>query len=161
MAKIKGIELKNVKEFRGHEGEILEQGDVYYKGKKVGFWSQDGWGGCDNFNLDYNLDKDLKVEINNILNNYQGNILFKGIDDLYREKYNIKFNYEHKGYECLFEDLIQLREHESLYKKYSKKFNSSKIVIIYKDLFQRAISNVIDTNRLCYEYNSLKDFIIN
>lgn len=34
MAKINNFELKNVRTFYGHEGEPLEQGDVYYKGKR-------------------------------------------------------------------------------------------------------------------------------
>ena len=86
MASIKGIELKNVKEFRGHEGEDLVQGDVYYKGKKVGYYSQDAWGGMDIFDLDWqNLPKDLMREIKNITDNYVGGKLFKKIDDLYNE----------------------------------------------------------------------------
>lgn len=42
MAKIYGIELKNIKNFVGHEG-LAFQANVYLNGKKVGFYSQDGW----------------------------------------------------------------------------------------------------------------------
>ena len=50
MASINGIEIKNLKSFRGHEGEPLYQGTVYKNGAKLGFWSQDAHGGiCDNF----------------------------------------------------------------------------------------------------------------
>ena len=48
MAKINGVEIKALKTFRGHEGEAA-QGNVYVDGKKVGFWSQDAWGGPDTF----------------------------------------------------------------------------------------------------------------
>lgn len=44
MANIYGIELKNVNNFIGHEGNIF-QGNVYLNGKKVGFYSEDAWGG--------------------------------------------------------------------------------------------------------------------
>ena len=53
MASINGVSIKAFKKFRGHEGEELYQGNVYYNGKKLGFWSQDAHGGiCDNFEFD-------------------------------------------------------------------------------------------------------------
>lgn len=169
MAKIKGIELRNIRDFRGHEGEPLTQGDVYYKDKKVGFYSQDAWGGPDIFNLDYDLDKDLIKEINDIVNNYIGNVLFKKLDDLYNKQYNVNFHYEQKGCEYLFMDLLQLMEFEDLYKEYSKKFGVDNIAIVYKDLFNRLVYGNrydIDTSikfpgTTILEYNSLKDFVIN
>ena len=45
MAKIKGVELKKLVKFRGHEGEELYQGDIYLNGKKIGFYSDGDWGG--------------------------------------------------------------------------------------------------------------------
>ena len=51
MASINGVEVKNLKKFVGHEGEC-EQGNVYLNGKKLGFWSQDSWGGPDMFEFD-------------------------------------------------------------------------------------------------------------
>lgn len=168
MAKIKGIELKNITNFRGHEGEPLIQGNVYYKGKKVGYYSQDAWGGMDIFNLDYSLDDKTKKEVNDIVNNYVGGKLFKKIDDLYNEKYNVNFTYEQKGYEYLFMDLIQLKDHEDLYKKYKKKFGNNNIAIIYNDLFSRGVYSSptkVDLalkfpNKTYFEYNSLQDFVI-
>lgn len=56
MAKINDVQIKNLYEFRGHEGECLLQGDIWCKGKKLGFWSEDANGGiCDNFDFDINL----------------------------------------------------------------------------------------------------------
>lgn len=49
MASINGIEIKNLKKFRDHEGAQIVQGDIWCDGKKVGFWSQDSWGGPDMF----------------------------------------------------------------------------------------------------------------
>lgn len=52
MAKIKGVELKAVTNFKGHEGEPLTQGNIYMKGKKIGYYSDDSWGGCINIDID-------------------------------------------------------------------------------------------------------------
>ena len=51
MASLNGVEVKSLKEYAGHEGEPLLQGTVYYKGNKLGFWSQDARGGSDNFDF--------------------------------------------------------------------------------------------------------------
>lgn len=48
VASINGVSLKKLRYFVGHEGGCF-QGDVYLDGKKLGFWSQDSWGGADNF----------------------------------------------------------------------------------------------------------------
>lgn len=167
MAKIKGIELKNVKEFRGHEGEELMQGDVYYKNKKVGFYSQDAHGGMDTFDIFYNVDRDIRKEIMEIADNYIGGVLFKKIDDLYDKMYNYTSNhtYEKKGYEYLFMDLLELYDHEKLYKKYSKKYNDNTIYIIYDNVFSRRIGNSIfgkigAKDKTFFKYNGLADFVI-
>ena len=52
MAKINGIQIKNIKTFKDHEGCPIAQGTVYYKGKKLGEWSQDSWGGPDIYRFD-------------------------------------------------------------------------------------------------------------
>lgn len=45
MAVIKGFQLKAVTNFRGHEGEPLQQANLYLQNKKVGFLSEDANGG--------------------------------------------------------------------------------------------------------------------
>ena len=62
MAAINGISVKAVKKFQGHEGEPLYQGTLYLSGKKIGFWTQDGWGGPDRFDLDGKISEDLLNE---------------------------------------------------------------------------------------------------
>lgn len=166
MAKIKGIELRNIKDFRGHEGEDLTQGDIYYKGKKVGYYSQDAWGGMDIFDLDWqNLSKDLMKEIKDITNNYIGGKLFKKLDDLYDKQYNVTWEHrEQKGYEYLFMDLLELINHEDIYKKYSKKWNTNDISIIYNDYFNRSVCSGEPKGALkdktYFNYKSLSDFIV-
>lgn len=50
VASINGVSIKKLKFFIGQEGGCF-QGDVYLDGKKLGFWSQDQWGGPDNFDF--------------------------------------------------------------------------------------------------------------
>ena len=45
-ASIRGLEIRNMRRFLGHEQEELYQGNIYYTGKKVGWYSDDAWGGC-------------------------------------------------------------------------------------------------------------------
>lgn len=51
---VNGIDVKSLKRFTGHEGECY-QGTVYLDGKRLGFWSQDSWGGPDTFEFDESL----------------------------------------------------------------------------------------------------------
>lgn len=41
-----GFWVNAIKDFRGHEGEPLTQCNILFEGKKVGFFSEDSWGGC-------------------------------------------------------------------------------------------------------------------
>lgn len=52
MASLNGVEIKSLKLFRGHEGEGVYQGTVYYNNRKLGFWSQSSVGGCDTYDFD-------------------------------------------------------------------------------------------------------------
>ena len=54
MASMNGVTVKAMKEFVGHEGRC-KQGNIYIDNKKQGFWSQDSWGGPDNFDFDTTL----------------------------------------------------------------------------------------------------------
>ena len=45
-ASIRDLEIRNMKRFLGHEQEELYQGNIYYKGKRIGWYSDDAWGGC-------------------------------------------------------------------------------------------------------------------
>lgn len=51
MASIKGLSVKKVVNYRGHEGEPLTQCDVYYNGKKVGDFAMADYGGEDRVNV--------------------------------------------------------------------------------------------------------------
>lgn len=60
MATLHKFSLKKVVNYKGHEGEPLSQADVYYDGKKIGFWSMGDFGGEDNFDFDYSYLKTIK-----------------------------------------------------------------------------------------------------
>ena len=47
MAKRFGIELRNELKFRDHEGQIINQGDLFIDDEPVAFWTQDAAGGAD------------------------------------------------------------------------------------------------------------------
>lgn len=51
MAKIKDFEIRHIVKFRGHEEEPLQQGDIYYAGKKIGFYSDSAFGGDSIINI--------------------------------------------------------------------------------------------------------------
>ena len=108
MASINGITVKAVKMFRGHEGEPCYQGNVYVGGKKIGFWSNDSWGGCDNFMFD---------------KPYSERKLAKKVSELHPEcikthtrpdgsTYTMEYSLEN-----LFADLLVLQEDEKDFKK--------------------------------------------
>jgi hypothetical protein len=66
MAEIKGVTLKGLTRFVGMEGEAY-QGNIYLNGKKVGWYSQDGNGGCSDIRYD---SQDIRDKINAIVKEY-------------------------------------------------------------------------------------------
>lgn len=59
MAQIRGIEIKGLKQFKGHEGETLLQGNIYFKGKKVGYYSDDFRGGMPIVEIDTKVQHEM------------------------------------------------------------------------------------------------------
>lgn len=53
-----GYWVKGVKNFKGHEMEPLFQCAVYKDGKKIGFFSEDSWGGSANLDCPKKEDRD-------------------------------------------------------------------------------------------------------
>lgn len=107
MASINGISIKGMKNFLGHEGEPLCQGNVYLNNKKLGFWSQDSWGGPDRFILDPKYSKtllDQAVVTRNPEKTYHGSTGDRA--------YVIDYDLEH-----LLGDCVELLEEEQIYKK--------------------------------------------
>ena len=63
MATIKGLTLKSIKNFKGHEGEPCIQGDIYLNGTKVGYYSDDFNMGPPNIDLDNHQTEKEVLEI--------------------------------------------------------------------------------------------------
>lgn len=127
MASINGISLKNVKKFRGHEGEPLYQGNLYLNNKKIGFWSQDSWGGPDNVALDKYYDElslDNAVHKLNTDKDYHG-----GTED---KPFVLEYNLER-----LMGDYMPLYEDEQVYKSAVKKGYAG--VMVASDGYQQVV----------------------
>lgn len=138
MASIKGIEIKGVKGYQGHEG-YCQQGNIYMDGKKIGFYSEDGWGGPPT--LDVNS-KELKQELKQRMSlYYQEHPQIDSIKMWKMEKEEIILDSEGKMdesklprtdftngglfesnlEELFFPQLLELKDMESAYKKAIKK----------------------------------------
>lgn len=74
MANIKGIGLKGVKKFNGHEGEDCYQGDITLDGKVIGYFSDSySMGGMDWHFIDKKTNKrnqEVEVEVDKRLKEY-------------------------------------------------------------------------------------------
>lgn len=99
MASINGIRIVNLKEFRGHDEERLFQGDIYYRYKKLGFWSQDFRGGNDVFGFNKKI---LSREVEAYRNN----------GDLFGEIYR-----KYIDLEILLDNLVTLMDDEEKWRK--------------------------------------------
>lgn len=62
MASINGVKITGMKSFKGHEGEPLFQGNVCLNGKKLGFWTQDSWGGTATYHFNESCLNDVVAE---------------------------------------------------------------------------------------------------
>jgi hypothetical protein len=108
VASINGITVKAIKEFRGHEGEPLYQGNIYLGNKKIGFWSQDSWGGPDNICLDepYRVVK-LEDKVKE-LNRHKKETFAREDGSEYSIEYSL---------DILFGDLMEMIDDEKVFKK--------------------------------------------
>ena len=112
MASIIGISVKGMKQFLGHEGEPLFQGNLYLNNKKIGFWSQDAHGAiCDNFTMEYGYSETLLRDMVKKVNADKAHMA--GPE-------NKRFLLEY-SLDFLMSDYITLCEDEKLYKNAVKK----------------------------------------
>ena len=157
MASIKGIEIKNIKTFRGVEYLVNYQGNIYYNGKKLGFWSQDSCGGPDSY--DFNTS-----ELDQIAKDYYGPDSFYDLDCLIDEVLTLK-NYEKSYKKIVKEGFLTLAVVTDGYSetviKIPAKVNKEDILKDYKKYIDRYVdksTNHIRDNVKIYTFNSLSDF---
>ena len=84
MAKtMKGITLKGLKTFKGHEGEPCIQGNIYMDGKKIGWFSDDSRGGPRQYHIDAKKEKEFNDRTEDYEETYKvggKEFTFKGTD---------------------------------------------------------------------------------
>lgn len=114
MASICNVSLKNIKEFKGHEGELCFQANIYLNNKKIGWYSDNSWGAvC----LDLNFDsEEAKKGIKEIAEEYGKR--HDRLDLTFSKEYNLKYTLD-----SFIEDILYLSLHEKEFKKYSKKYS--------------------------------------
>lgn len=131
MAKINGLELKNINEFKGHEGELLYQGNIYLENKKIGEWSQNYMSGPDDIFIESDYDYN-KLTAKIIELNY-------GKEDPFcheisnTEDYSPWGNLKDYCIELILSDIVILKDWEKEYKKALKKYGPSTGIVIATD----------------------------
>lgn len=149
MANINGIEIKAIKTFLGTEG-YARQGNVYLDKKKIGFFSEDGNGGCDW--IYFECDKEIKElffsRVRAHYKNYPA-LDYMKIYNMTMEEYVKQENklpvttYEQESNDIIVEyfmkKLLNLREFEQYYRKAVKKGYSALISIKYISLSGNAL----------------------
>ena len=144
MANINGIEIKAVKTFLGMEG-YARQGNVYMDNKKIGFYSEDGDGGCSW--IDFACNKEIKTLFyDKVRSHFRKNpvpdhiIIYNMTLEEYAQNENnlpvMKYEQESKEtvMEYFMEELLDLRELEQDYKKAVKKGYSAIVAVNYTSL---------------------------
>ena len=110
---IKGFKLKNLTKFKGHEQEPLYQGDIYYNGRKVGWYSDDFNGGEPWIDLPDDI--------------------YKLLEKVSKEYLKTKYK-DHKfmwGVSTFFSEIIELNIDEKFYNQQKKK--GLDILVVFKD----------------------------
>lgn len=130
MAKIAGIEVKNLKYYSGHEGEYCAQGNIYFNGKKQGFWSQDSWGGPDRFEFNEN-------ELEEVAKDYYRNNVPIDEGKLFRTKpEDVDFTNlprkvpEYEVLSRLISEITELSYVEKFWKRQAKKRNNCCVAVL-------------------------------
>lgn len=169
MANINGIEIKAIKTFLGTEG-YARQGNVYLDKKKIGFFLEDGNGGCDW--IGFECDKEIKElffsRVRAHYKNYPA-LDYMKIYNMTMEEYVKQENklpvtiYEQESndiiLECFMEKLFNLSEFEQDYRKAVKKGYSAIITVKYISLSERPLplDEVYYTNGTQESFNRVEN----
>ena len=162
MASINGIEIKSLKTFRGHDGTTFLQGNVYYRNKKLGFWSQDAWCGPDLFEfkesiLDEEVQKykksvpldderyrdiiSLEILLGDLVRLIQTEKDFKkGLKNGYKAYVNVRNQAVTGGYFTNFSgpDLLQQKFHTDYVRKFAKQYDENVYGKVQTDVWTSA-----------------------
>lgn len=164
MAKIKEFEIRNIVNFRGHEEESLQQGDIYYAGKKIGFYSDCAFGGESIVNI-YQREEEMildKVASEFVEQNKKHPNIADFIDFINKKV-------------AFLQEILQLQEYERLYKKGLKKgytcllisYPTKELNALYPQIYHCCTNFDFDkwykAEKPVYAkyYTNINDFIIN
>lgn len=162
MASIFGFQIQNIVRFRGREGEGC-QGDIYYNGKKVGWYNDMADGGP----ADIDFWQNDRKRCDEMLA-----IFDKAVKD-YFKKYPLTgiFKDLKPDGELFMEALVELTEFEKKYKLFLK--TGRKYFVTYEDERGVEVSYAVSSDSTLYErtkkdktafnvreYKSLEDFKI-
>ncbi len=112
MASIYGVTIKNVKEWSGMEG-IGTQANVYYNNKRIGMWTDEGNGGCCNYDFDKNI---IEPAVKKYFKDWQEK--YKGT--IYEGLYGNDEDMQGSFYDNFMSELANLYDREKEYKKNAK-----------------------------------------
>lgn len=114
MASIFGFAVKNIKTFRGREWDGC-QGDIYYNGKKVGWYNNGGNGGC----------ADIEFFGTFEMRQWHENKLSQATQEYFR-RYPLEGEYSQltPDNEMFMAELCDLTQDEQTYKRHAKKGKS-------------------------------------
>ncbi len=115
MVTINGIQLKNVKEFGGMEGNGFNA-TVYMDGKKIGTVEDQGFGSGMDFNINQNYQ-----------NEFDKRAEYKGANEYNFDEQTLKSI----GKETMVSKILDLVVIEKAYKKAAKKYSNAVIVAVY------------------------------
>lgn len=111
MAKINGLEIKEVKHFLGHEQEDCFQGNLYLNGKKIATWSNSYSMGENDYNFEPGYSRKKLDEL---------------IKKMYPEtKYSLGYDLD-----LIIDDLLELREYEKSYKRQLKNVEAPVLAVV-------------------------------
>ncbi len=103
MASMNGLEVKGVKFYPDHEGAMIPYGNIYLNGKKVGAFRTDSWGGPMQYDHTHKTITEKEV-----VDAFHGIVKKLGWNDFYDDM------------DILVEELVELKEYESIFKKLQK-----------------------------------------
>lgn len=117
MAKILDFEVKGVKYYPDHGGDKVPYRSLYYKGKRLGAFRMDAWGG--------------PMAYDHFSKNISKEDLF---NELLKIPKHLGWHEFYESYDIIIENLVELKEWEGHCKKLRKK---GKILVLLKENYAR------------------------
>lgn len=128
MAKLNGLELKNVEKFKGHEREDLYEADIFLQNKKIGHWCQDYMNGPADIRFDSKYDEQKLVD----------KIIYYNKD--VQDPFEVSFGnldgdmrpwdgFKDSCLELMLPNLVFLKEWEKEFKKLQKKTENAMVIV--------------------------------